>query len=150
MSSLEWQCLPFTRMSRSLLYQAFALRASVFGVEQNCVYLDLDGNDPNALIVVGVQAQQVIATARVLRPGLRYAEASIGRVCTAAAHRGQGIGRLLTTFAIACTRSRHPGFAIRISAQAYLKAFYESFGFQAASAPYLEDGILHVEMLLAP
>jgi ElaA protein len=37
--------------------------------------------------------------------------------------------------------------AIRISAQQYLKPFYEEFGFRQVSAPFDEDGIPHIEML---
>ena len=43
-----------------------------------------------------------------------------------------------------------PGHGVRISAQARLQRFYESFGFKAASEPYLEDDIPHLEMLLEP
>lgn len=36
---------------------------------------------------------------------------------------------------------------IRIGAQAYLKQFYEGFGFVDLNQPYLEDGIPHIIML---
>jgi ElaA protein len=36
---------------------------------------------------------------------------------------------------------------IKISAQLYLKKFYEDFGFLANGDPYLEDGIEHIEMV---
>ena len=150
-----WQCLPFAEVPALTLYRALALRSSVFVVEQQCLYQDLDGSDPHGWLVIGSlepadAVQEVIATARMLAPGLRFAEPSIGRVCTAASHRRQGLGKLLMTFAIQCTRERHPGLVIRISAQAYLQAFYEALGFEAASPFYLEDGIGHVEMLLPP
>ena len=41
-----------------------------------------------------------------------------------------------------------PGQPIRIAAQQRLEAFYASLGFRTASAPYAEDGILHVDMLI--
>ncbi|KXK42085.1 MAG: N-acetyltransferase GCN5 [Bacteroidetes bacterium OLB11] len=37
--------------------------------------------------------------------------------------------------------------SIQISAQLYLKAFYESLGFTVSSSPYLEDDILHISMI---
>lgn len=37
---------------------------------------------------------------------------------------------------------------IRISAQAHLLKFYNSFGFEQTSGIYLEDNIEHIEMLL--
>ena len=152
---IAWRCLPFARLPPLDLYLALALRSDVFVMEQQCMYRDLDGHDLAALMVVGSVsrpdgASDVIATARVLRPGARFAEPSIGRVCTAAAYRRQGLGRALMDFAIRSTREHHPGLAIRISAQARLEAFYRSLGFAVVSPAYEEDGIPHVEMRLAP
>ncbi|HZH08044.1 MAG TPA: GNAT family N-acetyltransferase [Lautropia sp.] len=109
------------------------------------------GADVDADVVAKADADaEVVATARVLAPGRRFTEASIGRVCTSPAHRRQGLGRALMDFSIRSARHHHPGSAIRISAQAYLKSFYESFGFKVDSEPYLEDAIPHLEMRLAP
>ena len=168
-SGLRWQCLPFEQAPAPMLYQVLALRSRVFVVEQQCLYEDMDGADVDALLLVGTRTRgdvgeatggpdgqdagapggEVVATARVLPPGARFAEPSIGRVCVAPGARGQGWGRLLMDFAIACARQRHPGLPVRISAQAHLRSFYENLGFEAASEPYLEDGIPHLEMLLA-
>ena len=40
-----------------------------------------------------------------------------------------------------------PGHRIRIGAQQRLEKFYQDFGFETVSAPYDEDGILHIDML---
>jgi len=40
--------------------------------------------------------------------------------------------------------------SITISAQLYLKQFYESHGFIATSETYLEDDIPHIEMKIIP
>ena len=136
-------------------------------VEQRCIYQDPDDLDPDALLIVGTLGHAdadanadgdadidvdgaVIATARVLRPGVRFQEPSIGRVCTSPLHRQRGLGRKLMSFSIASARRHHPGLAIRISAQAYLQRFYESLGFVVVSSPYLEDEIPHLEMRLPP
>ena len=37
---------------------------------------------------------------------------------------------------------------IKISAQCYLKKFYNSLGFKEVGEEYLEDGIPHIAMLL--
>lgn len=150
---LDWHCLAFPQLPPHLLYQALALRSGVFVMEQRCLYQDLDGDDPDALMVLGCtpgagKHGEVVATARILGPGVRFKEPSIGRVCTARALRGRGAGRALMAFAIRSTRSHHPGYGIRISAQAYLETFYASLGFETASPRYLEDGIPHVEMRL--
>ncbi len=163
---LQWLCLPYVQVPPLLLYQALALRSNVFVVEQQCLYLDLDGADPQALVVIGSlptpgtpakastasaleHAGPVVATARILPAGSRFAEPSVGRVCVSLAHRGCGLGRELMNVAIAAARRHHPGHPLRIAAQTHLAAFYESLGFEPASEPYLEDGIAHVDMLLA-
>jgi ElaA protein len=37
---------------------------------------------------------------------------------------------------------------IKISAQLYLKDFYNSFGFKTTGSSYLEDGIPHIAMII--
>jgi ElaA protein len=85
----------------------------------------------------------------VVDPGAKYDEPSIGRVLTTSATRGQGLGRELVHQAIVRTQEAWPRRGIRISAQSRLEAFYASFGFAAVGAAYLDDGIEHVDMLLA-
>ena len=86
----------------------------------------------------------------MLDPGVKYEEASIGRVSTVGAGRGIGLGRELVARAIAAADQVWPGGAIRISAQTRLERFYIEFGFVAVGPPYLEDGIEHTEMLRGP
>ena len=59
--------------------------------------------------------------------------------------RRRGLARELMKLALTFCDSRWP--AIRLSAQTYLQPFYESLGFTATGAPYLEDNIPHIEML---
>jgi ElaA protein len=40
-----------------------------------------------------------------------------------------------------------PGQPIKIAAQRRLERFYLELGFRTVSAPYEEDGIIHVDML---
>ena len=89
-----------------------------------------------------------LAYARVVHPGLKYTEPSIGRVITIAAARGTGLGRELVRRAVMHCQEAFPGQGMRISAQTRLEAFYASLGFQAIGEPYMEDGIPHTEMLL--
>jgi ElaA protein len=72
---------------------------------------------------------------------------SIGRVLTTEAARGTGAGRELLARGIEYAEQLHPGHRIRIGAQQYLEAFYQSFGFETISEPYDEDGIMHIDML---
>jgi ElaA protein len=124
----------------------------VFVLEQQCFYNDFDGLDAAAhhLIgwrVTGEGTRELVAYLRVLAPGAKYDEMSIGRVLTTEAARGTGAGRELLARGIEYAVQLHPGHRIRIGAQQYLEAFYQSFGFETISAPYDEDGIMHVDML---
>jgi ElaA protein len=89
----------------------------------------------------------LVAYCRLLPPGTKYAEASIGRVLTTKEGRGTGAGRSLMTEALRRAQDLWPGQAIRIGAQRYLDRFYGEFGFVQCSEPYDEDGIMHIEML---
>jgi ElaA protein len=134
------------------LYAALAARQQVFAVEQHCAFLDADGHDAYAWHLLGWTgdgaASELAAYLRVLDAGRKYEEPSIGRVLTTTGHRGTGLGRTLMREGLARTGGAWPGRPIRIAAQQRLAAFYGSFGFQAASAPYMEDGIAHVDMVL--
>ena len=142
-----WQWLPFDGLSGRQLHDVFQLRAKVFVVEQRCAYLDLDGADLQCWHGLGSEGGVLVATARLVPPGLKYTEPAIGRVVTAPEVRGRGLGRELMLEAIAQTRRLYPGQPIRVQAQRYLERFYESLGFAATSQPYDEDGIPHVDML---
>ena len=83
----------------------------------------------------------------MLAPGAKYDEMSIGRVITTPAARGTGAGRALIDQGILQAEALYPGHRIRIGAQQYLERFYGSFGFETVSAPYDEDGIMHIDML---
>jgi ElaA protein len=139
----------FGELTAQELYDALTLRQQVFCVEQNCVYNDCDGADPLAAHLLGrAPSGELVAYARLFACGIKYSEASIGRVVTSLSARRTGIGRALMVRAIVDTRRLAPGATIRIGAQRYIERFYASLGFVVASEPYLEDGIPHVEMLL--
>lgn len=119
-------------------------------VEQACAFLDADGHDELALHLTAVEplTGALHAYARLLAPGEKYPEASIGRVLTTELARGTGMGRELMVRAITECRAVWPDAVIRIGAQARLEVFYGSFGFRTDGVPYVEDGIAHVEMVL--
>jgi ElaA protein len=133
------------------LYAVVRLREAVFIVEQNCPYPDADGRDPGAWHLLGWQQgsreRSLIAYARVFEPGVRYTEGSIGRVVTAPDVRGTGVGRRLMAEALRRLETLAPGEKIKLAAQRRLEEFYSGFGFTTVSAPYEEDGIMHVDMV---
>lgn len=147
LSSLQWQCLPFSSLDLATLYAILRLRQEVFAVEQNSIYVDADGKDIDALHLFATQDAQIKAYCRLLPPGVKYPEASIGRVLSAPSARGKGAGKALMQKALEQCATHFPQAAIRISAQLYLQDFYEALGFVAIAAPYDEDGIPHLEML---
>lgn len=147
---VTWTCKKFNELSPAELYNILKLRSEVFVVEQNCVYLDTDGKDTDAWHLCGwLNGELLVAYARLLAPGVSYAEASIGRVVSSPAHRKDGYGKILMQKAIENTCSIFSVTAIKIGAQQYLTTFYNNLGFTVTSEPYLEDGIPHVEMLLS-
>jgi len=89
----------------------------------------------------------VAAYLRIVPPGIKFPEASIGRVISTSEYRGHGIGQVLLEKAMSHLDHLYHGQAIRISAQAYLENFYRKFGFATISEMYLEDDIPHIEML---
>ena len=149
---LAWEWQPFAALAPHALHAALLLRAQVFVLEQECPFVDPDAYDAHAFHLLGWThaARPVLAAyLRVLVPGSKYAEPSIGRVITTASLRRQGLGRVLMEEGIRRTHDAFPGRAIRISAQERLRAFYDSLGFTVASERYLEDNIRHIDMLLA-
>lgn len=145
---LNWQWCRLGELSAEQLYAVLAARVAIFVVEQNCAYQDLDGLDSDAEHLIAWSGAEVAGYLRVLAPGTRFADASIGRIITTKPFRGSGLGRVLVAKGIERTRLRYPGLPVRISAQQYLEKFYGEFGFATVSEPYLEDNIPHVEMVL--
>ena len=149
---LRWHCTPYAALSLDDLYAALQLRSLVFVVEQTCPFLDADGSDHQAHHLLGRRgaapnASHLAAYARLFAPGIKYAEASIGRVVTHPDARRTGAGRALMAEAISRLSTLAPGAPIRIGAQKYLERFYGEFGFTRAGDDYLEDGIVHLEMV---
>ncbi|MFL5566948.1 MAG: GNAT family N-acetyltransferase [Gemmatimonadaceae bacterium] len=150
-ADISWQYSRFSELTSAELYAVVRLRESVFIVEQNCPYPDADGRDPDAWHLLGWQAdateRRLVAYARIFAPGVRYAEASIGRVVTAPEVRGKGIGKILMAEALRRIEPLAPNRAVKIAAQRRLEKFYLDLGFRTISAPYEEDGIIHVDMI---
>ena len=155
--SITWRCAPFAELTPREIHDLLQARSAAFVVEQNCVFLDIDGLDPQCWHVVGYapsplgvgrgEGRALVATARIVPPGTKFAEPSIGRVVTTSAVRGTGVGRALMQEAIAQAQKLWPRQAIRVAAQEHLEKFYGSLGFVATGSRYVEDGIPHVDML---
>ncbi|HEX8009549.1 MAG TPA: GNAT family N-acetyltransferase [Casimicrobiaceae bacterium] len=151
MPHVDWQWKRFAELAPDELYALLAARAAVFVVEQSCAFQDADGLDAFAWHLLGwagpEEARTLAAYLRLIEPGRKYAEPSIGRVLTTAGFRRAGLGRRAMREGLARSRLLYPGSAVRIAAQQRLERFYLELGFRTVSEPYAEDGIWHVEML---
>lgn len=137
----------FSELSNRELYEVLQLRAEVFVVEQNCVYQDIDGKDEKAVHILGFKNNKLIAYTRIFKPGDYFEWSSIGRVVVKQSERNFGYGHTLMNFSIDAVSSYFNQTIIKISAQFYLKSFYESHQFKQISEPYLEDDIPHIAMI---
>ena len=144
---LQTICKPFNALTPYELYVLLRLRNEVFVVEQNCMYLDTDNIDQVSHHLLLYKEKELIAYARLIPPGISYAEISIGRVVTNIAYRGAGIGKQLMVASIDACKKLYGEGNIKIGAQFYLKNFYESFGFVQCSDVYDEDDIEHIKMI---
>ncbi len=147
-AALRWEFLAFDQLDVHTLYAMLRLRTEVFVLEQQCLFQDMDNTDQQAMHLLGWDGEGRLSLyARCYGPGAKFAEASIGRVITAAHARGSGAGHVLMREAVARLLTHGGRQPIRIGAQQRLQAFYEQHGFHVASEPYDEDGIPHIEML---
>lgn len=149
-ADVRWECRRLADLTASSLHRIHVARQQVFVVEQRCVFQDADDVDERSQHLVAWSAdERLLAYARIVDPGVKYAEASIGRVLTTEAARGRGLGRLLIRRAVEQVMRDFPEAGVRISAQQRLQGFYREVGFISVGEPYLEDDMPHVEMLRA-
>ena len=137
----------FNELSTHELYVILQLRSEVFVVEQDCVYQDLDNKDLDAYHVLGVLDKEIVAYARIFKPGDYFLESSIGRIVVKKEFRKFQYGYKLVENSIQFIENNLQQNTILISAQSYLTKFYNSLGFIRVGEEYLEDGIPHIKML---
>jgi ElaA protein len=137
----------FNELTTEELYDLLQLRSEVFVVEQDCVYQDVDGKDQKALHILGYNADKLVAYTRIFKPGYYFEEASIGRVVVRANERKFKHGNAIMNASIDAIKNHYNKTIIRISAQTYLKQFYNNLDFQEVGEEYLEDGIPHINMI---
>ena len=149
--NIDWQIKHYGDLSLNEFHDLIALRMQVFVVEQDCPYQDLDGKDKKSYHLIARNGKgDVIATARILPPGLAYKECAIGRVVIDEENRGQGLGHDLMDECMKYALVEFGNSPILISAQKHLENYYGKHKFVSTGKEYLEDGIPHVEMKFDP
>ena len=136
-------------LSAATLYELLTLRVEVFVVEQNCPYPELDGCDllcdTRHFWLAGERGEAISCVRLVKEHHHGHTAFRIGRVCTAAPHRGRGHTRRLMQAALAEVGDA----ACHLNAQTYLTEMYGGHGFAVSGAEFVEDGIPHVPMVRA-
>ncbi|RKE98783.1 GNAT family N-acetyltransferase [Ichthyenterobacterium magnum] len=137
----------FSELTTQELYDLLQLRSEVFVVEQDCVYQDIDGKDHKALHILGYKNNNLVAYTRVFKPGDYFKKSSIGRVVVAESERKYKYGYDIMKASVKAIKDYYNETDIKISAQTYLKRFYNNLDFFETGEEYLEDGIPHVAMI---
>ncbi len=143
---MNFKVKTFSELTTNELYNILQLRSEVFVVEQDCVYQDIDYKDQKALHILGFKNDKIIAYTRIFQPGDYFENASIGRVVVNIKERNFGYGYELMKASLNAIDYHYKVTDITISAQVYLRKFYESLGFIKVGEEYLEDGIPHIRM----
>lgn len=134
----------FKDLTTDELFNIYKLRISVFVVEQNCPYQEVDDIDKNAYHLYLIENNDILAYARVF--SIDDSTMAIGRVI--ATKRRCGLGSNILQAAINLAKEQDLVKKIIIEAQTYAKPFYEKQGFYQISDEFLEDGIPHIKMKL--
>jgi predicted GNAT family N-acyltransferase len=123
--------------------QLLALRHEVFCVEQGVPEREeLDGRDGEAIHLVAVAGDEVLATCRLLFVGPTV---QFSRLAVRQSARRRGIATQLLRLADHETRA---GGARRLvlHAQTYARSLYDAAGYETRGRVFMEAGIEHVAM----
>jgi predicted GNAT family N-acyltransferase len=120
-----------------------AVRHEVFCVEQGVPEREeLDGRDAEALHLVAVSGDEVVATCRLLFVG---STVQFSRLAVSRSSRRHGIASALLNLADEETR-RGGARRLVLHAQTYARALYETSGYVPRGRIFMEAGIEHVAM----
>lgn len=136
----------FDELTTCELYEIARSRTEVFLLEQRIICQDLDGVDYQSLHCFFERDGRVVAYLRAYRA--EDSTVRIGRVLSIP--HGIGLGTRLMKEALPKIRELLNGNIITLHSQKHAQGFYEKLGFSATSDAFLEEGVPHVAMTLAP
>lgn len=139
-----WNIKTFEELTNIELHRIYKERTTVFVVEQECAYQEIDDTDLTSIHFFKQTDDMFMAYARLI---IEPNSVRIGRVLVPKEQRKKGLGRELMTVVLDYIDQYYPKLTIQAQAQAYLQPFYASFGFQPISEIYLEDNIPHIDMV---
>ena len=147
LKKIRWTWKSFHDFTIEELYEILSFRQTIFSVEQESWYLDADGLDQDAIHLLGLYNQRLVAYLRLIKPKLNCSESSLGRILVHKDFRDNSLGHYLVDEGKRKSNGLFPGESIRISAQEHLEGFYNGHGFYKQGEVYDEDGIPHISMV---
>ena len=145
-NKIKWSFLPWSSLTLPQFYQVLRLRQEVFIVEQNCPFIDADNQDQTAYHLIGLYEEVTALYTRIYPPGAIRDECVIGRVVVSPLYRGKGFGYQLMQRSHEQAIKLWNADSFFVSAQSYLRNFYERLGYVQMGPEYLEDDIPHIPM----
>ncbi len=136
----------FNELSNKELYEILKLRASVFIVEQQTIYNDLDTLDYNCYHAF-IKDNNIVAYLRIFNKGIIFDNVTFGRVVTSNLHRKEGLGKILIEKSIDFVFNVMNENVIRLQSQITAVKFYEKMGFLKEGNEYVKEGIVHLNMV---
>src|SRR5699024_4806342 len=139
-----WNVKRFNELSLIELEAILRLRQSVFIIEQQSLFYDIDGKDRNAIHIFLKKEESIVSYCRITM----NEQITIGRVVVNPIYRSHGEGRKLLEYTVEYIQQNFSKAPIHITAMCYLEEFYRSFGFEHISERYEIAGHLHIDMKL--
>ena len=143
---IKWQIKHYDALSKDELYSILKFRIGIFMLEQNSIYEDIDNQDQSATHFLGHDNSHLIAYGRVNLDSKNHV-ATIRRICVHQDYRNQKLGKAIMKNIIEYLDQQKNLEYVELNAQHHLQNFYEKLGFQVASDPYDDGGVMHVRMV---
>ncbi len=134
----------FDALSGAEVYEILKARSTVFMMEQEIRYLDMDDIDYRSLHCFLMEEDKVVAYLRAFADPAQPHTFQIGRVLTT--RRGNGLGRALMEQSLDALKEQLDCRKVLIHSQTHAAGFYEKLGFSPIGEEFTEADIPHITM----